>query len=651
MPSVDDILGPDGVIAAALPDWEHRPAQLAMAAAVAGAFDRRTPLIVEAATGTGKTLAYLVPALLSGKRVVVSTGTKALQEQLFQKDIPFLAAHWHDDVDAVLLKGRRNYLCKLRFDAVRQNPTFRSREDAALWPRVVTWAAQTDSGDRAEIEGLPDDWPTWNDLSVGAEGCLGSDCAHYDTCHVTVARRRAATARLIIVNHHLFFADLALKDAGFGELLPAYDAVVFDEAHHLEDVATSYFGTELSNFRFAELIGDVQRALDEAALNEPEIDDELAALDKAYKTFLSNLTFGLYEGRYELDAHLAGAVGAMIGESQRELADALRTTELTLKRSALHDTQPRLAARAAEIAADLRFLMNRSDPKYVFFVELRGTGRYLQAMPIDLAELMRQKLLETHDIMVFTSATLSAGGDFSYLRARLGIEEDFAIDELILPPVFDYAEQSLIYVPNRLPEPNHPEFIDGFCTIAKYLLEISDGRAFLLFTSYANMQAAWDRLPGELPDHLTCLRQGDAPKNELLSRFRASEHPVLFATASFWEGVDVVGDKLSLVVIDKLPFANPSDPLVRARLALLDEHGGNGFRDFSLPQAALTLKQGFGRLIRSRRDRGVVAILDSRVARRSYGRYFLDSLPPAPVVWRAAGVRDWWAAHVAPLRA
>lgn len=645
MPTVADILGADGVLSRALSAWEDRPQQLEMAEAIRTSFRERVPLIVEAATGTGKTLAYLVPALLSGKRVVVSTGTKALQEQLFFKDIPFLNTHWHEEIDAVLLKGRRNYLCKLRFESMKMNPSFRSREDAALWPKILQWAVHTKSGDRAEIEGMPDNWPTWSELSVGAEACLGSSCPLYDNCFVTRARRDASTAQLIVVNHHLFFADLSLKDAGFGELLPAYDAVIFDEAHHLESVATSYFGVELSNFRFSEITADITRALDDASLNNDAVEDAVKALDTKQKTFLSNLTIGLYEGRYALDEHLEGRGGELLGTSLDDLYDALRKLELAVKKTSLIEVQPRLAERCSEAASDLRFLMSHRDPKYVYFLELRGSGRFLQAMPVDLADLMRRKLLETHDTMVFASATLSTGGTFDYFRQRLGIDDSYTVEELLLPPVFDYAEQCMVYVPNRLPPPNHPDFIDGFCTIAEYLVNLNGGRAFMLFTSYANMNKAWDQLQDKLAlgdGALTCLRQGDAPKNELLDTFRAAEHPVLFATSSFWEGVDVVGDKLSLVIIDKLPFANPSDPLVRARLQLLDERGGNAFSDYTLPQAALTLKQGFGRLIRSRDDRGVVAILDSRLASKRYGKYFLDTLPPAPVVWRAADVRDWW---------
>lgn len=650
MPSIDDILGPDGVIADALPNWEHRPQQVEMARAIERAFDDRTALVVEAATGTGKTLAYLIPALLSGKRVVVSTGTKALQEQLFFKDVPFVTEHWHEEIKAVLLKGRKNYLCKLRFDSMKQSPSFRTREDAQLWPKIISWANQTEHGDRAEIDGLPDDWPTWNDLSVGAEACLGTDCPFYENCFVTKARREATTARLIVVNHHLFFADLALKDAGYGELLPAYDAVIFDEAHHLESVATSYFGIQLSNYRFLELVRDIERAIEDEGLDDADaLESALATLDKAQKTFLSDITFGCYDGSYELEEHLNGPVGEMIGESFEKLQQALRDVERESKKSAVFDTHPRFTERAAEILGDLQFVMRHRDPKYVYFLEIRQNGRFLQAMPIDLAELLRRKLLETHDTMVFTSATLSTGGDFNYFRTRMGVAkrdesvalaDDYRLEELQLPPVFDYTQQSLVYVPNRLPVPNHPDWLNGFCTIAEYLTGLTNGRAFLLFTSYRNMNDAWDRLSGELP--FECMKQGQAPKRELLDRFREADKPVLFATSSFWEGVDVVGDKLSLVVIDKLPFANPSDPLVRARLNLIDEEGGSSFFQFSLPQAALTLKQGFGRLIRSRDDIGIVAITDSRIAKKSYGKYFLESLPPAPVVWRAAGVRDWW---------
>lgn len=642
-PTIEDILGPGGLLAGSLPNYEHRHQQLEMAKAVEHALAERQPLVVEAATGTGKTLAYLVPAILSGKRVVVSTGTKALQDQLFHKDIPFLQSQWPTEIKAVQLKGRRNYLCRLRFEEMKSNPVFRSREDHALWPRILSWAAHTETGDRAEIDGLPDDWSTWNDLSIGTEGCLGQKCPHYDACHVTKARRKAAMAEIIVVNHHLYFADLALKSGGHAELLPNYDAVVFDEAHNLEETATSYFGFQVSNYRFVELIGDIRRALETENLDDEDLEDGLTVLDKAYKTYLSNLTFGLYDGRYELAPHLEGPAGELSRDALRELSDALVEVARLVKASKLPDTSERLMDRAGELLSDLKFLTNCSDPKYVYFLELRDRGTFLQAAPIDIAELLRAKLLEAHDSLVFTSATLSTGGNFDYFRQRMGMtggDEEYRVDTLLLPAVFDYAKQSLVYIPNRLPAPNHPEWLDNLCVVVKYLLELSEGRAFVLFTSYTNMQAAWDTLADELD--YPCFKQGDMSKREILETFRATPNAVLFATASFWEGVDVVGDSLSMVIIDKLPFANPSDPLTRARLALLDESGRNAFMEYTVPQAALTLKQGFGRLIRSGSDTGVVAILDSRIAHKRYGRYFLDSLPPAPVVWRAAQVRDWW---------
>ncbi len=650
---IDEFLGPGGALAQGLEGYEHRPQQIEMASAVATALDERMPLIVEAATGTGKTLAYLVPAVASGKRVVVSTGTKALQDQLFHKDIPFLQSQWPEEIQAVQLKGRRNYLCKLRFEEMKLNPAFRSRDDAVLWPKIISWAAQTQTGDRAEIDGLPDDWPTWNDLSVGAEACLGQKCPHFDECHVTKARRRAATARLIVVNHHLFFADLSLKYAGYAELLPPYDAVVFDEAHHLEDVATGYFGIQVSNYRFMELVGDIQREIDAEEIEDDALDNALSALDRAYRDYFSNLTIGLYDGRYELAEHLAGPAKEMAADQLTDTLRALDSLKRALAESVLGETT-RLDERALELKSDLQFVTNVGDPKYVYFLELRGRGRFLEASPIDLAALLRKRLLDTHDTLVFTSATLSTGGNFEYFRERMGmaaraddelaLAEDYRIEEKILPAVFDYGEQALLYVPKRLPEPRHPEFLDGLCTVVEYLVGLSKGHAFVLFTSRANLNAAWDRLSGELP--YPCFKQGDAPKMELLESFRATPGAVLFATSSFWEGVDVVGDQLSTVIIDKLPFANPSDPLVRARIEHIDSRGGNAFMEFLVPQAALTLKQGFGRLIRSRSDRGVVAILDSRVANKRYGRYFVESLPDAPVVWRAAGVRDWWKARL-----
>lgn len=643
--TIDDILGHDGLLSQVHDNYEYREQQIAMARAVDESLAKRRPLIVEAATGTGKTLAYLIPALLSRKRVVVSTGTKALQGQLFHKDLPFLQKHWHRPFEMVQLKGRRNYLCLHRFEEMRQRPRFRSRDDARHWPDIMQWAQKTTTGDRAEIEGLPDDYAAWNDLSVGSEQCLGQKCPHYDDCFIVNARDRARDADIIVVNHHLFFADLALRDAGFGEILPEYDAVIFDEAHHLENVATSYFGIQVSNWRLKDLIGDVRRALDDEEIDSVDVDEAIGALSTDYADFFSFVSYGLYDGRYPLEQVVDGSQAERISEGARKVKSALEDLHSAVGAlGGLGEVGQRLADRCTEVKLDLAMILAMQQSQFAYLVEKREKGVFLQAAPINLSDLLRSKLLDTHDTLVFTSATLATGGNLEFFKERLGMtgpeRKRFDVDELILEPVFDYEEQCALYIPKKLPAPNSDDFPDNVALIVEYLTDVTQGRAFVLFTSYANMHAVHERVAHKLD--FPVLKQGDAPKSELLDKFRADTHSVLFATSSFWEGVDVEGEALSLVIIDKLPFANPSDPLTRARLDDIEARGGNSFRDLSMPSAALTLKQGFGRLIRSRKDTGIVAILDSRIANKRYGSYFLDSLPPAPLAWTAPAVKRWW---------
>lgn len=681
-PPIEEILGPKGLLSQKLPRYEFRPQQLQMAQAVERALRLKQTLLVEAATGTGKTLAYLAPALLSGKRVVVSTGTKALQEQLFFKDIPFLTKHWPKPFKAVLLKGRRNYLCKWRLDDMVLSPRFRGPHDARHWERILTWAKTTDTGDRAEIPGLPDDYATWADLSISSEGCQGSKCKHYETCYVTSARRQAQEAQVIVVNHHLFFADMALKENSFAEILPEYDAVIFDEAHHLEDVASAYFGMQVSNYKLSELITDTRQALTREALLDADIEQSLKDINVAGTSLFTLLAFGLYEGRYPLNPILEGGQREKLKEAHRLLATGLTALEREMKRfSSKLELAERMGQRAAELKFELDAIMEAKDERYTYFLEIKDRGVFLQAAPIDLADIFRRRLLKTHSTLVFTSATLSTNADFKYFKRRMGLftpakskdepqedEQDqdaqdsdppkqearlasqvakqkISTDELLLEPVFDYASQCVLYIPKKLPPPNHPDFLDGVIQITEYLINITQGRAFVLFTSYANMDAAYEALKGKL-NH-TVFKQGDKPKSELLKAFKEDTTSVLFATSSFWEGVDVEGEALQLVIIDKLPFASPSDPLLKARMDLLDARGGNSFMEISVPAAALTLKQGFGRLIRSREDMGIVAILDSRIATKRYGQYFLKTLPPAPVVWTAPEVKRWWLSHQA----
>ncbi len=649
--TIDEIFGPDGFLARAHDDYEHRPLQIRMARAVEAALDERHPLIVEAATGTGKTLAYLVPALRSDKRVVVSTGTKALQEQLFRKDIPLLERHWPEDFEAALLKGRSNYLCKMRLEEIQSGRRTVRSDPRKRLQTLLEWAESTATGDRAEIEGLPDDSPIWNELSVGPDACLHTDCDHYDECFVTQARESAEEADLLVVNHHLFFADLALRDQGVADILPPYDAVIFDEAHHLEQVATSFFTRHLSNYRITDLVGDIERRLEDEELEAPDLEEALGELEDAGSEFFDYVSFGLDEGRHPAERALEDAREERIQGTRETLDEALVDLGVTLERqSGLGEVSGRFQERCGELREALELVTERDDDDYAYIADVRDRGVFLEAAPIELDQIFRDKLFETHDSLVFTSATLATGGDLSFFKRQLGLEASdgtsavsFDVEELLLPPAFDYSEQSVLYVPNKLPAPGTDDYEDNLPMLVEYLLEITEGRAFVLCTSYANLHLLHDALEENLD--YPVFQQGDRPKPELLAAFREQHDSVLFATRSFWEGVDVKGGSLSMVIIDKLPFANPSDPLTSARLDQLEARDLNSFRELSLPSAALALKQGFGRLIRSRDDVGIVAVLDSRIADKWYGRYFLDTLPSAPVRWSAPAVKQWWYEH------
>ena len=454
--SVEGILGEQGVIAQALERYEYRPQQIEMARAVERALNQKQILIVEAATGTGKTLAYLVPALLSGRRVVISTGTKALQEQLFEKDIPTLAAHWPKEIKAVLLKGRRNYLCKMRFEEMLFNPVFRSASDVKHWPRIKAWAEETERGDRAEIEGLPDDYPSWAELSVGSEACLGARCEHYESCFVTKMRKAAVEADLLVVNHHLFFADLAIKQDGFGEVIPEHDAVVFDEAHHLEQIASNYFGMECSNWRLSELIADLKRAIEteKAGASDASLNKVMKRVTQRASSFFAMLSFGRYEGRFPLQEVLQGDQRERIEEAYKLFSTGLSELERELKRFAgSSEVSERLAERAADVKFDVARLIACDDEKYIYFMEIRERGVFLTAAPIDLAELFQKRLLRDHDTLVFTSATLSTNDDFRFFKQRMGLEQDPAAAKAPPRPRTKRAREKRRPAKSRRPDP------------------------------------------------------------------------------------------------------------------------------------------------------------------------------------------------------
>jgi ATP-dependent DNA helicase DinG len=661
------MLGPGGALSRILAGYEPRPPQLAMAASVEDALARGRALVVEAGTGTGKTLAYLLPAARSGLKVVVSTATKTLQEQLADKDVPLLRA-LGVDAKVAFLKGRQNYLCLLRFDQFLRNPTFAVREEAALFEAIESWAGKTETGDRAELTELPENLASWRELSASADQCLGTSCAEYERCFVFRMRRQAAEADVIVVNHHLFFADLALRSSSAGDagaaVLPKYDAVVFDEAHAVEEVATEHFGVHLSSFRVGELARDALKALQ----GKPEM---LEAAGLATRL--------LREGRDFFDAGLTAAQGrptpsmkssreggggphSVESESARWalLPGALRPAErerqklLELIRAlgaALSNTGDEelalLERRSLALGADLSlFSESQRHPELIHWAESRGGHLFLHASPIDVAGLLQEKLYDRVGPVVFTSATLAVGGRLDYFAHRVGLADDsgplFPLKTEVLASPFDYQANAALYLPPEMPDPNDPTFPEAVARELRALLPITQGRAFVLFTSLRNMRAVHAILAGELPWQV--LLQGDAPKPQLLKRFR-QEPSVLFASQSFWEGVDVPGEALSLVAIDKLPFASPGEPIVAARIDRLRAEGQDAFFGYQVPQAALALKQGFGRLIRSATDRGIVAVLDARMTRKGYGRLFIESLPRCRILRTPEAAAEFWSGH------
>ena len=611
-----------------------------MAAASADIFEDGGVLLAEAGTGTGKTLAYLVPAILSRRRVLISTGTKNLQDQIFYKDLPALRAALGVPFTATYMKGRGNYLCLHRFDALQQNDEPRTPVERVYLDALGEWATQTDTGDRAEVEDLPDNFPVWNEISATTENCIGAECPRYQDCFVTKMRQSALESDLVIVNHHLLCADAAVRQSAYGEVIPSFGYAVIDEAHQLEDVATQYFGISVSNYRLDELIRDARRVLGtELAADEDTLDELRQQVERTREhtqVFLGSLVqIGVTGDRTRVTHDML----APVAEPARRLMESF--TELSHTLSRLNDASEdvlALARRAGELCDQVRFLLDASDPDFVYFLELRGKGMFLRAAPIDVSAIVRDMLLQKMQGTILTSATLTVDGSFDYVRGRLGIGQAF---ELRLLSEFNFHEQAVLYLPRQMPDPRSGDFATAATRELIALLNITGGRAFVLFTSYANLREVHRQLEAALPYPL--LVQGTAPRTVLLREFRSTPQAVLLATSSFWQGVDVVGETLSCVVIDKLPFASPGDPITAARMEAIERQGGNAFADYQVPLAILSLLQGLGRLIRHRSDRGVLALLDRRVQTKGYGRRFLACLPPAPVTHELAEVQRFLA--------
>jgi ATP-dependent DNA helicase DinG len=621
-PSMKEVFGPGGLLERSMiGGYEHRRAQLEMAELVGDAFETHHHVIVEAGTGTGKTLAYLLPAICSGRRVVISTATKSLQEQLYQKDIPFLQKHFAPGLKAAVMKGRSNFLCRAKLHQMADQPVLKGMEEMDAFRQIQDWSKLTETGDRAELTFLADDSELWTRLDARRDTCTGQKCPEFNQCFVTAMHQRAKEADLIIVNHHLFFADLALKQDDFGSILPEYSAVVFDEAHEMEDVASDYFGRQISNYRFEELARDADITLRLLRLGTPALLRRTQRIRERSRAFFD--AFPTRDGRYPFERNEREAFLEEHREAYETLATALKGMEtefaaLTPKPEELL----RIGRRSFEIRQELAFLFESNERNFVYWYERRGKGVFLAATPIDVSQILRQRLFEAFDTIILTSATLTVERRFEYIRQRLGLDH---AKENALPPEFDWANQALFYMPKSIPDVRNAAYSGAAADEIVKLLEASQGRAFCLFTSYAQMNDLFERVRGRVEFPL--LLQGTAPRSALLERFKNTPASVLFATSSFWQGVDVPGEQLSCVIVDRLPFAVPSDPIVAARVRVLQEDGRNAFAEFQVPQAVLALKQGFGRLIRTKTDRGVLALLDSRIQRMAYGKIFLESLP------------------------
>ncbi|MDR3727600.1 MAG: helicase C-terminal domain-containing protein [Terracidiphilus sp.] len=655
LPTLFEFFSPGGILARSSLPYEYRSGQFEMAKAVERALEERRHLIVEAGTGTGKTLAYLLPALRTGQRVIISTGTKALQDQLYFRDIPFLETLL-GPLRVCYMKGRANYLCRHKLTALRTQPILSGLEEIDQYRQIAEWEQTTETGDRAELSGMPESSALWQKLDARTEACLGSTCPDYRRCFITEMRRKALESDIIIVNHHLFFADLSVKQQAGGApdagILPEAAAVVFDEAHELEDVASNYFGLSVSNIRFEELARDTDALLrgKDGATGIPALTQQLRERARMFFAGLpmtgdGRQPFIAREEFLETSGDLYMAVRATLKRLEAEM-EGLKGV----------DEAPGLKKRVARLRSELEFLLESNAHNMVYWMERRlfggGTDKsggrsagirsqsrstFLQATPIDVSDLLSEQVFETIPTVVLTSATLTVKGGFEHMRKRLGLRE---ARELVVPSHFRYEKQALLYLPLEMPDPRDADFSEAAARCIRQVLQITQGRAFCLFTSYSQMRDLYERLMPVLD--FPILLHGSAPRKALLEEFRSTPNAVLFGTSSFWQGVDVQGEALSCVIIDRLPFAVPSDPVVSARMKAIEEDGGKPFFDYQVPAAVLTLKQGFGRLIRSLEDRGVLVLLDPRIRRQRYGQTFLASLPPYRVTTAITDVESFF---------
>ena len=651
---IEKIFSAGGILSRVLPNHEQRVGQEQMAMAVGLALDGfpdgqpapdrtgdlASMLAAEAETGIGKTLAYLVPAALCGQKVVISTGTLNLQEQILKKEIPFIRKHIQPQLKAVCVKGRQNYACLYRLKLLFAGPQMQLFNSSQEQNLLYDWLQETESGDRAELPWLPDNSPLWEQVASSSGKCLGSRCPGSASCFISRLRRKAGQAQVIIVNHHLFFSDLNIRRFGHAEVLPRYQSVIFDEAHHLEDVATRYFGVTFSVYQLLDLVKDIETMAQEHLAKKPRQKTMQIARSLATRANSFSKIFPKQKGRYHLPAIIE-----QTKEWQSELEGlnmALDSLIQQLETVALTQEELWDAAirRSHELLENLSIITLEQDSSAVYWCERRQKTVSLTASPIEVSPFLQEHLYSQVNTIIFTSATLTTSGNFNYMFKRFGLDQE--TESLRLASPFDYAGRTRLYIPAQgFPEPNSKDYPRAVRDKTLELLNASQGRALLLFTSFLAMHRMQEALDNTLP--FPILVQGEAPKNVLLETFQQQTDSVLLAVASFWEGVNVPGDTLSCVIIDKLPFEVPSDPVIMARINLIKEEGGNPFFDFQVPRAILSLRQGLGRLLRSATDHGLLAIMDIRLYSKGYGRSFLKSIPPSPIIRRMAEVKNFFA--------
>ncbi len=629
MQSITEILGDQGPLAKILKSFAPRKQQQEMAEAVMAALDDYDVLICEAGTGTGKTMAYLVPAILSGNKVIISTGTKNLQDQLYYRDLPQVRSALSEPVTISLLKGRANYLCLHRLYNNELKGRFRTPKNMAQLQQIHKWSGRTKSGDIAEFSEVPEDSPIWFVVTSTTENCLGQECEYFNDCYLVKARRKAQKAEILIVNHHLFFADMALRDEGFGELLPGANAIIFDEAHQLPEVASNFFGISLSGRQLLELCHDTRIAQMQDAADMEALLQAADSLEKQVRDM--RLAFGIEQQRAPW---LVAAKSTVVTKAAENLLEGMALLEAGLELAEERSSAlKRALQRCKELKERFTLLTGKTPEQHIHWFETLKNSFVLHLTPINIADIFASQMQGQKRAWIFTSATLAVDEKFDHFSMQLGLLD---ANMRCWDSPFDYSRQTLLYLPEKMPQPAATDYTQAVVDAALPVIYACGGRTFMLFTSHRALQEAAGILQAQLEFPL--LVQGSAPRNELLQQFRELGNAVLLGSSSFWEGVDVRGDALSCVIIDKLPFSSPGDPVLQARLAAIRSQGKNPFRDYQLPNAVITLKQGAGRLIRDVSDRGVLMLCDPRLLGKSYGKVFLDSLPPMKRTQRLSDV-------------